>query len=883
MKRIYFLIFYTLAFLPCKAQKPPISIDSYKSWLSVDEPGISNDGKFAYYKIKRVDEPWQNGRYIIKSTEKREQFEFGPLNDISFSDDSRTLWAKTDNDTLMILNLYSGSIKRVMNVTSYKLFTSDKTQWVAIISSGSLQIYPTNGSKKGFEFANVKNYFISPDLSSIIIEQLKDKKNQNEKLIWLSLKTGGEKVIYTGNKINNFIFDKYGRQAAFVVTNLKANTIWYYSKELDGAIQLIDNNSKGLNKNIEIKAPKIYANCWKFSQNCKYLFFPVNEANEEKKNSSNQNVLIWNYQDAFLQIDSLESRRRPARPKQLLAAIDLKSKSIVQLTFKNDEIINESPNTTPDQFIVIETVSDVERQKVFSDLYRKKSYYLLSTETGDRFPIKLDVTDPLKYLNISPTGKYLVYYDAEKSSYISYSIKDHKSISISEGINEQLYKLTAANFPKPNYDPVGISGWLPEDKSLIINGTYNLWQVDPTGKKKPFNLTHISGQKKQIIFYLPTESYSLHPDRDGKIIISAFDLNTKGYSVYKLKIGERLNSDSLKFKNYFISELQIIYTKFSTDNFIKARDVNNYLFKWQSVDRAPNYYLTSDFNRYEPLTHIKPEKDYNWMTSELHRYKDISGNDLEGILYKPENFDSSKKYPIIFNYYELKSAELNLYISPNDINGDIPIAWLVSNGYLVFKPNIHSEPRKIGDGALRSVNAAVDYLLRYNWIDSTKMAVCGHSFGGFETNYIVTHSNRFAAAVSAAGISNMIDYFNDNTANDGQQTFVTLGQDKMISSLTEDINLYVENSPILFAKHMQTPLLIMHNPGDGRVSFSQGLTFFIELRSLRKPVWMLTYRDDKHGIGDNNTIDYYTRLSQFLDFHLKNSPIPDWMAQPIGQ
>jgi len=270
------------------------------------------------------------------------------------------------------------------------------------------------------------------------------------------------------------------------------------------------------------------------------------------------------------------------------------------------------------------------------------------------------------------------------------------------------------------------------------------------------------------------------------------------------------------------------------------------------------------------------------MISELHKYHDREGNEIEGILYKPENFNSNQKYPLIFNYYEQKSSELNQYESPEKLGGDIPIAWLVSNGYLVFKADIFSHPKEVGKGALNSVNAAADYLVKFNWVDSAKMAISGISFGGFETNYIVTHSNRFAAAISGAGVSNMITYYHDAII-DGEYTFIQENQSKMVSSLTEDKDLYIENSPIMFADKVTTPLLIMHNPGDERVLFKHGLSFFMELRGLKKKVWMLSYKDDFHGISDDNAIDYYTKVTQFFNSYLKNYPQPNWMNSPVSQ
>ncbi len=131
------------------------------------------------------------------------------------------------------------------------------------------------------------------------------------------------------------------------------------------------------------------------------------------------------------------------------------------------------------------------------------------------------------------------------------------------------------------------------------------------------------------------------------------------------------------------------------------------------------------------MTTLVPQKNYNWYTTEHVHWKLPDGKPSEGILYKPENFDPAKKYPLIFYYYERDADCLNFYLNPEPSNGRINIPWFVSNGYLVFVTDIYYRNGYPGRSALNSVESAAKYLSRYPWVDSRHMGIQGHSFGGF--------------------------------------------------------------------------------------------------------------------------------------------------------
>src|SRR6202012_4760619 len=115
------------------------------------------------------------------------------------------------------------------------------------------------------------------------------------------------------------------------------------------------------------------------------------------------------------------------------------------------------------------------------------------------------------------------------------------------------------------------------------------------------------------------------------------------------------------------------------------------------------------------LSSINPQqKDYNWLTTELHHFTMLDGKPSQGLLYKPEDFDTTKKYPIIFYFYERDADNLYSYVAPTPDRAVINIPYFVSNGYLVFDPNIYYKTGAPGEDAYNSVISAARYLSRFS-------------------------------------------------------------------------------------------------------------------------------------------------------------------------
>ena len=263
------------------------------------------------------------------------------------------------------------------------------------------------------------------------------------------------------------------------------------------------------------------------------------------------------------------------------------------------------------------------------------------------------------------------------------------------------------------------------------------------------------------------------------------------------------------------------------------------------------------------------------------------GNISQGILYKPENFDPHQKYPLIFDYYEKRSDELHEYIRPTWSGNRINIPYYVSNGYLVFVPDIYYKAGHNGEGVVNAVVSAAKYLSRLPYVDSTRLGLQGHSFGGWETNYLITHTqNIFAAACEASGVSDQISAY-DQTDDDGgprQRFYETQSQGSPfgvnVTPWTRP-ELYSANSPVLSVGNVTTPLLMSHGDKDAAVPYAQALEMYLAMRRAGKKVWFLHYEHAGHNLSGNDAKDFTCRVKQFFDYYLKDFSPPLWMTEGL--
>lgn len=309
---------------------------------------------------------------------------------------------------------------------------------------------------------------------------------------------------------------------------------------------------------------------------------------------------------------------------------------------------------------------------------------------------------------------------------------------------------------------------------------------------------------------------------------------------------------------------------------LKARDANVYIVQRTPAGGSPNYFYTTNFKDFTPLSNLRPEKDWNWFITESHTWQSLDNTTVNGTLYKPENFDSTKKYPLIF-YCGDKMPEV---AQPSD--GRLNIPSFTSNGYLVFVPEIRLKTGAPGRSIYNTIISALNYLSKYSWVDTGKLGLQGFELGAYAANYMVTHTKHFAAVCSAAGLTDLISAYGSLDGNGDSQAPMIEGEPyRLGATLWDNPDLYIENSPIFDADKVTTPLLMMHNKSDDKVPFAQAIELFTGLRRLQKEAWLLQYDDGAHTLHGPSAVDFSVRMAQFFDHYLKGAPAPVWMTRGI--
>ena len=326
--------------------------------------------------------------------------------------------------------------------------------------------------------------------------------------------------------------------------------------------------------------------------------------------------------------------------------------------------------------------------------------------------------------------------------------------------------------------------------------------------------------------------------------------------------------------------------KFTFSWLNKAKNLDEFVYQKSNFNTSPDLYVTRNFWKSEQkLTGINPQMhDYNWGTAELFSWTSFDGFSLQGIVYKPEGFDSAKKYPVMIYFYEKHSDNLYQYFTPAPSRSTINIPFFVSGGYIVFTPDIHYTVGHPGRDAYNSIVAGAEALAKNPWVDKENMAIQGQSWGGYQVAHLVTKTDMFKAAGAGAPVSNMTSAYGGIRWESGRsrQFQYEQTQSRIGAEMSDSLDLYIENSPVFFAKNVKTPLLIMHNDKDGAVPWYQGIEYFMTLRRLGKPVWMLQYNNEAHNLGERrNAKDLSIRLQQFFDHYLKGDPAPKWMTEGV--
>ncbi|MBW8688159.1 alpha/beta hydrolase family protein [Chitinophaga rhizophila] len=835
------------------AQIKRIDTDAIKSWLRLETYEISNNGNYVWY---RYGSEMIGSTLVLCDLKNGSTHKFDKVSYSKFADNNQYL-IFIRNAELNILSLNGGARQTVNNVSPVGYYTTGN--WISYNKNDTLYIRNLiTGKEKEYILAKSLIFDKSGSLALLKFPnylKLVDLINQTEKVL-------------TYGHIGTISFDDDGHQVAFLVEKNDTLSIGYYHVGLKNGMYKSINPIVGLqDAYVALNSPLT------FSQDGNYLFFNVKAKDgiQNKDSVITAQVDIWNYKDIFLQSQQIiDLSTYKDRTYQAVIATKFTNSKVIQI--ENDSFELSFP--PGNKFAIRNNVFN--RSELYWNNVKIPSYQLLSFKTNEICILPINGSCATNIM-LSPNEMFVTWFDQYEGAYYSYEISSKKVTEIGADVKHFLVERTMNRTYPIHY---GIGGWLKGDESLLIYDKYDSWKVDPRGRKKSCNINKYYGRNNNIEFRL-VKSYNegerkyinrseiletgFHCDKKNNVFAKA-DLTQKRLSFFEPKIPGT-------YYNPIVSEYPIK----------RSKDKELFILSFQTDSFAPNVCVTTDFKTYNILSDIHPEKQYKWLTAELVNWN-IDNNKLgTGILYKPSDFDSLKKYPVIFNYYEYRSYERYKFLAPALSSGELNIPWYVNNGYLVFVPDIFFRVGSTAEDILKTITSAVQILSRRCYIDTSKLGLQGHSFGGFETNLIIANSNLFAAAQESAGIVDPVSWYGDvGFGGRSHAAQYEVGQSNFGATPWDNVDVYLKNSPILKAKDISTPLLIMHNNLDDAVSFKQALQMFTALRRLCKPTWLLQYDGEDHTINQtDNKLDFTIRQQQFFDFYLKDAKKPVWMIESI--
>ena len=741
----------------------------------------------------------------------------------------------------------------------------------------------SDGSERSF--ANVTSFAFAPDARALVYV-VTTKAGQGDGIYMLALTRDAnpQAVLATEAEVTSLTFSEQGDQLAFLVglerladeaeeredDDPKSWSLHHASVPGGKATKVADTGSAGIPAGWGVskdRGPR-------FSEDGLRLTFgtaPLPDPKPEEIEDEDKVTLdVWSWTDDRIQ------------PLQLVQLAQDKSRSYLALLTPgrgDGRVVQLATPEVPDVRLS-ETgagawalgSSDLPyraQQQWDSDVPR--DVYRVELATGK---LELLVRGALGRPALSPNGRWATWWDGRARQLMGVELAaGGEARALTQDVPHPLWNELHDSPSLPR--SYGTGGWLSGDVGLFVYDAHDLWLVDPTGAAPVVCVTEGLGRRTGWRF----RRIDLTPDEPHispleSLLLSGFHLTEKRAGFYRDRLigaGEP-------------EELLVDAKHYGTP--VKARGGDVLRFTREDFVEYPNVWVSNlDFQDARQLSDANPQQaQYLWGNARLHEWRSADGTPLQGILYTPDNFDATQGHPLIVYFYERSSDGLYRHNSPVPSRSSVRFPYYTSNGYCVFVPDIPYRVGYPGPSCCDAVIPGVLSLIEEGFIDEEAIGLQGHSWGGYQIAYMVTQSRLFAAAVSGAPVSNMTSAYGGIRWQSGmsRQFQYEKTQSRLGGSLWEVPNRYFENSPIFFADKVETPVLMLHNDKDGAVPWYQGIEYFVALKRLNKPVWLLNYNGEGHGIGKySHKRDYATRMSQFFDFYLRGAPAPEWMVHGV--
>jgi dipeptidyl aminopeptidase/acylaminoacyl peptidase len=728
--------------------------------------------------------------------------------------------------------------------------------------------------------AEVMEYAVAKD-GSAIAYAVSSRMPANDGAFVRTSADGSTKTLLTGpGTYKGFAFDTKATQLAFLSDRddyaSKASRFKLYHASMS------TNRATELNVPAETRAgPTAVSENGRleFSKDGARLFFGTAAPPHADRDDAPEPVKvdIWHYKDPEIQ-PMQKVRADDERKRNYRAMITLADRKFTQLA--SSDLPDVLTNGTG---VVALGVSDVPYKQLISWDASYDDDYLVSLTDGSRKRVLEKANFPA---TMSPGSKYVLFFDEHDDNWHAIRTSDGQNINLTARLGVKFQSETDDHPAHPS--PYGSAGWTEGDTSVLLYDRYDIWEVKPDGSG---GRRITDGRREQIVFRYPrTEPAPPATEEEGgprrrdteddaisatkPLVLSAVNENTRATGLYRVAL------------NTTAAPTRLVMMDKSLGVPIKARDADVYVFTLSRFEEFPNLWASSGaFTDMKKISDANPQQaQYNWGRSELIDYVNADGKTLKAILTKPEDFDPSKKYPLLVYLYEQVSQNVHGYVPPAPGGSSINVTRYVSNGYIVLQPDIVYDIGYPGESALKCVLPATQKVIAMGFVDPKRVGIQGHSWGGYQITYMITRTNIFRAVEAGASVVDMAGGYGGIRWGTGMSRAFQYekAQSRIGLAPWENPKLYLENSPIYWIDKIKTPYLTMANDEDDAVPWQQGIQFFTAMRRLGKEAYMFTYNGEKHGLRQRENQKHWTvHLAEYFDYFLKDAPKPDWMEQGV--
>jgi dipeptidyl aminopeptidase/acylaminoacyl peptidase len=825
----------------------------YSLWHTMGSEQLSEKGGYVSYRLS-----YENNvdTTFVVNTKTLKKFVFPNLIIGQFVREKSFAFIKKEGLALFDLNTATENL--IPNVSKYE-FSADGRFLITLENSNNLVVRKNEKVLERIE--NVNAYEWNTDKTKLIYATAASGKGNVGSLSFNAI-CGRQSLLKSiAQTFQVFKWQLNGNSVAFYGVD-KGNEEVYYYDFVAERMTVLESSDHSFPRQMRIAPDQSIA--LKVSRDGKKVFFGITDVKARDTTVLSGGVEVWNAKDQLLYRD--RKLRSSVSQPQFLAVWYPKETLVRQISSEKQSWV--ALNGKQDYAILADRYQYEPQYKWFADM----DYDLMNIKTGKKELLFKEQSGFDEQMDFSPDGRYITYY--KESNWWVYDIENKTHTNVTKGL--ELSWDNRINDSGNELKVWGQPGWTKDGKFILYYDYFDIWAISPNGKQRK-RLTN--GKEKQLRFRLDNSAISNVQD---------FNFSDTGTTIYDLSKDVVLTVYNLQSgaKGFYNLEPNqqvqpLVVGNAAITKYRKAKGSNAFIYVKQRFDTPPALVLENKDIQKVIVQSNEQQKKYYWGKSEMIYYTDSKGTPLKAALYYPANYDADKKYPMVVFIYETLSSWINDYVNPSLHNGiGFNIANLTTNDYAVLLPDIAFENGNSGKSAVDCVTAATKKVIEMGVADVKRIGLTGQSFGGYETNFIITQTNLFSAAVSGSAVSdNVQHYFTINTDYNTIDGWRYENQQyRMGFPFFENQEAYYRNSPLFNANKISTPLLSWAGKTDENVQPRQAETFYAALRRLKKEHIMLVYDNDGHIFyNSKNQEDLTKKINDWFGHYLKGAPKADWM------